>query len=157
MCTPTAKHDPPAVACPAILQKHTTTPFPRIFFKVQICIPRRPVFTILGLQIQEAQRSLPEENRPFTNDATRDNKSIICVSQQGHLVSWKRPRRYCRLQRRVPEDAGLEPYTQVRKLLTNAKRKVWSTFPTTRIETKLKPTRQLTVGARRQLLEVPHL
>lgn len=35
-----------------------------LIFKAQICIPRRPVFTTLGLQIQEAQCSLPEENKP---------------------------------------------------------------------------------------------
>lgn len=34
-----------------------------VIFKAQIGIPRRPVFTPLGLQIQEAQCSLPEEKQ----------------------------------------------------------------------------------------------
>lgn len=78
---------------------------------------------------------------------------LTAISQQGHLVSWKQPWRYCRPPRRIPEGTGLEAYIQSKKVPNNSKGKVWSTFPTigTKTETHAPPP---PVGARRQPLQV---
>lgn len=112
----------PALAYPVMDHRHAPLrPFPALF-KVRICIPRRPVFTILGLQIQEAQCSSPEENRPQNSlfqmmqpEMTGASfTQLTAIFQQGHLVSRKQPRRSCRLSGPVP--GGLEAYTQSDKV-----------------------------------------
>lgn len=76
------------------------------------------------------------------------------TSQQGHLVSWKQPWRYCRLPRGIPEGTGRKLTSRVRKFLTTQREKsgLHSLQYGTKTETHAPPP---PIGARRQPLQVP--